>query len=317
MAASAITQRVDQKRERGGGLAAARIVEVIARERRAPVFEHPHEPPVGDVSCGLVLEHAGEAEAGDHGAHDLRHIVERQLAFDPNPEFAPPLLQFPGIEAARRGEAKIDALVEHRQVDELSTLVGYLSAMIKTSKSIYRGYRFPAEVIKHAVWLYFRFPLSLRMVEDLLSARGIIVYRTPFFRQAVGLRGAPEGLVVTSGASVVGAAVAVLLDQPLGVVAGDCQQPSSRGLIYSWCKLRDNGEANLLKMLEVRTSSATSVMMVELCNPTRSDSPAFSAGYGMSSPSLCTESEADPLNVSRPVQFFQWLRFAPNLRLCS
>tara|TARA_R110001599_G_scaffold271757_4_gene472903 strand:- start:677 stop:1339 length:663 start_codon:yes stop_codon:yes gene_type:complete len=30
-------------------------------------------------------------------------------------------------------------------------------------------------VIAHAVWLYFRFPLSLRMVEDLLAARGVIV----------------------------------------------------------------------------------------------------------------------------------------------
>ena len=35
--------------------------------------------------------------------------------------------------------------------------------------------RFPAEVIAQAVWLYLRFPLSLRMVEDLLAARGIIV----------------------------------------------------------------------------------------------------------------------------------------------
>ncbi|MDI7865357.1 IS6 family transposase, partial [Rhizobiaceae bacterium n13] len=34
---------------------------------------------------------------------------------------------------------------------------------------------FPTEVIAHAVWLYLRFPLSLRMVEDLLAARGIIV----------------------------------------------------------------------------------------------------------------------------------------------
>lgn len=33
----------------------------------------------------------------------------------------------------------------------------------------------PLEVIAHAVWLYFRFPLSLRMVEELLAARGIIV----------------------------------------------------------------------------------------------------------------------------------------------
>ena len=40
---------------------------------------------------------------------------------------------------------------------------------------IYRRHRFPAEIIAHAVWLYFRFPLSLRMVEDMLAARGIIV----------------------------------------------------------------------------------------------------------------------------------------------
>ena len=40
---------------------------------------------------------------------------------------------------------------------------------------LYRRRRFPAEIIAHAVWLYFRFPLSLRMVEDLLAARGIIV----------------------------------------------------------------------------------------------------------------------------------------------
>ena len=41
--------------------------------------------------------------------------------------------------------------------------------------SRYAGYRFPAEVIVTAVWLYFRFPLSLRMVEEMLAARGIVV----------------------------------------------------------------------------------------------------------------------------------------------
>ena len=35
------------------------------------------------------------------------------------------------------------------------------------------GYRFPAEIISHAVWLCFRFPLTLRMVDELLAARGI------------------------------------------------------------------------------------------------------------------------------------------------
>ncbi len=39
----------------------------------------------------------------------------------------------------------------------------------------YAGYRFPAEVISHAVWLYVRFPLSLRRVDALLPAHGIIV----------------------------------------------------------------------------------------------------------------------------------------------
>ena len=39
----------------------------------------------------------------------------------------------------------------------------------------YAGYRFPTEIVSHAVWLYFRFPLSLRMVDELLAARGIVV----------------------------------------------------------------------------------------------------------------------------------------------
>ena len=43
----------------------------------------------------------------------------------------------------------------------------------------YAGYRFPAEIISHGVWLYFRFPLSLRMVDELLAARGIIVATRP------------------------------------------------------------------------------------------------------------------------------------------
>ena len=39
----------------------------------------------------------------------------------------------------------------------------------------YHGYRFPPDIIAHAVWLYFRFSLSFRDVEDLLAQRGITV----------------------------------------------------------------------------------------------------------------------------------------------
>jgi putative transposase len=47
--------------------------------------------------------------------------------------------------------------------------------MTNASYPRYARHRFPAEVISHAVWLYFRFPLSLRMVEEMLAARGILV----------------------------------------------------------------------------------------------------------------------------------------------
>jgi putative transposase len=41
--------------------------------------------------------------------------------------------------------------------------------------SLYRGHRYPSEIIAHAVWLYFRFSLSLRDVEELLAERGVTV----------------------------------------------------------------------------------------------------------------------------------------------
>ena len=47
--------------------------------------------------------------------------------------------------------------------------------MLTSRDALYRRHRFPAEVISYAVWLYFRFPLSLRMVEEMLAARGICV----------------------------------------------------------------------------------------------------------------------------------------------
>ena len=39
----------------------------------------------------------------------------------------------------------------------------------------YAGYRFPPEIIRQAIWLYLRFTLSLRDVEDLLAERGVAV----------------------------------------------------------------------------------------------------------------------------------------------
>ena len=46
---------------------------------------------------------------------------------------------------------------------------------MNTHSSSHRGHRFPREIISHAVWLYHRFSLSLRDVEELLAKRGITV----------------------------------------------------------------------------------------------------------------------------------------------
>src|SRR5712671_2817348 len=39
--------------------------------------------------------------------------------------------------------------------------------------SLYHRHRFPSEIISHCVWLYFRFSLSFRDVEELMSSRGV------------------------------------------------------------------------------------------------------------------------------------------------
>ena len=46
---------------------------------------------------------------------------------------------------------------------------------MKSARSRYHGYRFPPEIISYAVWVYHRFCMSFRDVEDLLAERGIIV----------------------------------------------------------------------------------------------------------------------------------------------
>jgi transposase-like protein len=60
----------------------------------------------------------------------------------------------------------------HRQVVDLVWCCQDWSVAIAAR---YKGYRYPIEVIGHAVWLYHRFALSLRDVEELMLARGVVV----------------------------------------------------------------------------------------------------------------------------------------------
>ena len=48
--------------------------------------------------------------------------------------------------------------------------------MVVTAASpSYKGHRYPGEIIAHCVWLYHRFPLSFREVEELMLQRGVVV----------------------------------------------------------------------------------------------------------------------------------------------
>jgi putative transposase len=60
---------------------------------------------------------------------------------------------------------------------------------VAATTSLYRGHRFPVEIISHCVWLYYRFPLSLREVEEMMLARGVVVsYETIVRHEAPGNR---------------------------------------------------------------------------------------------------------------------------------
>src|SRR6266852_3421292 len=64
------------------------------------------------------------------------------------------------------------------QVEQLAG-PGALARSCMMNKIICRGYRFPPEIIQRAIWLYYRFTLSLRDVEELLAERGIeVTYET-------------------------------------------------------------------------------------------------------------------------------------------
>jgi putative transposase len=53
----------------------------------------------------------------------------------------------------------------------------------------YKRHRFPPQIIAHAVWLYFRFPLRLRLVEEMLLERGIVVSYETIRRWAIKFGG--------------------------------------------------------------------------------------------------------------------------------
>ncbi|MFF1352030.1 IS6 family transposase [Streptomyces sp. NPDC058322] len=57
----------------------------------------------------------------------------------------------------------------------LELVVPGRGSLVSSAPPSHKGHRYPVEVIAHCVWLYFRFPLSFREVEELMLERGVIV----------------------------------------------------------------------------------------------------------------------------------------------
>ena len=73
-----------------------------------------------------------------------------------------------------------------------------------TRRSLYQRHRFPSEIIRYAVWLYYRFSLSYRDVEELLAERGVNVSYERSGAGALDLaRSTPTGSVNDPGPAVI------------------------------------------------------------------------------------------------------------------
>src|SRR5438128_486128 len=104
-------QRLDQQREGRRVVTAARVIEVVAGERRGPVLKHPHQATLAHPLLDFFLGQESESKAVEHRLAHQVDAVEGQLAFDPDPDLAAVFFELPRVESAGRGLPVIDAIM--------------------------------------------------------------------------------------------------------------------------------------------------------------------------------------------------------------
>src|SRR3954447_10716383 len=92
-------QRVDKQRERWRVVPAARVIKVVARERRRPTFKDPGQSAGSNIRLQIIVRQISDAEAVERGFAQERNVVDDELAFDADIQGAIPLLKFPRIES--------------------------------------------------------------------------------------------------------------------------------------------------------------------------------------------------------------------------
>jgi hypothetical protein len=111
--------------------------------------------------------------------------------------------------------------------------------MTSAAKTPYAGHRFPPELISYTVWLYYRFSLSLRMVEEMLAFRGIVVSHETIRQWGLSPKGNAEGVYFGQAyatvirrrfVDLIRRSIAECLMGPSGVVALDPAADVQAGL---------------------------------------------------------------------------------------
>jgi hypothetical protein len=110
---------------------------------------------------------APTAKRGETGPTKAQQAFQRGLAA---------LAQGVEREGAHRPVPRGQALSRWWMVwEDLRVDHGGGGSSVGSASPSYKGHRYPVEIISHCVWLYFRFPLSFREVEELMLERGVIV----------------------------------------------------------------------------------------------------------------------------------------------
>src|SRR4051812_46686511 len=104
-----VAERIHNKGECRRGLAAARVVEVIAGTTRAPVRKKVDEAAVSDARLDQIVRKVGNTHPGQGRLPDRRYGVERDAPVDADIEVLAALTEIPDEEATMGRQAQIDA----------------------------------------------------------------------------------------------------------------------------------------------------------------------------------------------------------------
>src|SRR5258705_5159646 len=106
-----MAERVDEQPECRRRLPPAWVVKVHSCISGAPVLQHALQSFLRDIRLSQVLGNIGQSQSSERRVEHLKCAVEGDLPFDPYFQFATSFFKLPGIEAAVRLQAQIDAIM--------------------------------------------------------------------------------------------------------------------------------------------------------------------------------------------------------------